>query len=64
MGILQGERFFYVFRSITGLQRELASSRGRKTWLYLSILVINENVPRAVVLQVGELQAVGGADLG
>lgn len=40
------------------------SSRGRKTWLYLSILVINKNVPGAVVLQVGELQAVGGADLG
>lgn len=26
--------------------------------------MINKNVPGAVVLQVGELQAVGGADLG
>lgn len=33
-------------------------------WLYLSILVINKDVPCAVVLQVGDLQAVGGADLG
>lgn len=64
MGVLKGETFFYVFRSITGLQREITSSRGWKTQLYLSIFVINKNVPRAVVLQVGELQAVGGADLG
>lgn len=33
-------------------------------WRYLSILVINKNVPGAVVLQVCELQAVGSADLG
>lgn len=64
MGVLQRETFFCVFWSITGLQIQLMSSRGRTTWLYLSILVINKNVPGAVVLQVGELQAVGGADLG
>lgn len=64
MGVLQGETFFYVFRSTTGLHRQLVPSTGRKPWLYLSVLVINKNVPGAVVLQVGELQAVGGADLG
>lgn len=42
----------------------VVSTRGRKQRLHLSVVVINKDVPRAVVLQVGDLQPVGGADLG
>lgn len=40
------------------------STRGRNQRPHLSILVINKDIPRAVVLQVGDLQPVGGPDLG
>lgn len=45
-----------------GAKGPLESEKGGAP--HLSIFVIDEYVPGAVVLQVGDLQAVGGADFG